>query len=359
MTRRRIACWPRTPWPCSSGCCWTSRFSNDGQRIPGRLLDSQQFPATPTGYTQLTSWLHSKGHVDAVGVEGTGAYGAGLARHLAAEGLTVIEVARPDRRVRHQHGKSDPIDAEAAARAVLGGTATVRPKLATGPVEAVRALRIARVGAVKARTAAINTLHAMVITAPEPLRSQLRDTTGTALMRACLRLRPDHDHLDDPTQALKFALRSTARRADALTAECRELERRLENVTRAAAPATTAIFALGPDTASALLVSAGDNPDRLRSEAAFARLCGAAPIPASSGKTTGRHRLHRGGDRTANCALHIAIIVRLRYCPKTRAYVMRRTAEGMTKPEITRCLKRYLVREVFTALRTDLAAIAT
>ncbi len=322
----------------------------------GRLLDSREFPATPTGYTQLLNWMRSKGQLDAVGIEGTGAYGAGLARHVAGQDVTVIEVPRPDRRLRRQHGKSDPIDAEAAARAVLAGTATVQPKLATGPVEAIRALRIARNGAIKAKTAATNALHAMVITAPEPLRTQLRGTSSAKLVRACLKLRPDLDRLDDPTQALKLALRSIARRAAALAVEARELENRLVSLTQAAAPATTAIFALGPDTAGALLVSAGDNPDRLRSEAAFARLCGAAPIPASSGKTR-RHRLHRGGDRSANRALHIAIVVRLRYCERTKTYVARRTAEGLSKPEIIRCLKRYLIREVFTAVRADYAAL--
>lgn len=324
----------------------------------GRLLDHRQFPATPDGYVQLLRWLRTKGQLEAVGIEGTGAYGAGLARHLASHGVAVVEVPRPDRRLRRQHGKSDPIDAEAAARAVLAGTATVKPKLANGPIEAVRALRVARNGAIKAKTAATDSLHAMVITAPEPLRTQLRGISSARLVRACLRLRPDLECLEDPVQAYKHALRSIARRAEALGAEARQLECQLSALTHKVAPITTGIFALGPDTASALLVSAGDNPDRLRSEAAFAHLCGAAPIPASSGKTN-RHRLHRGGDRSANRALHIAVVVRLRYCPRTRAYAARRSAEGRSKLEIIRCLKRYLVREVFAALRSDYAAFST
>jgi transposase len=210
--------------------------------------------------------------------------------------------------IRRDRGKSDPIDAEAAARGARRDS-DGRPKGGNGPIEAIRALRIARSGAVKARTAAVNALQAVVVTAPEPLRTQLRCISTATLVRTCLRLRPDPTRLDDPTQAVKHALRSIARRADALGREARELAGQLSALTAAAAPNTSAVFALGPDTAAALLVTAGDNPDRLRSEAAFAHLAGVAPIPASSGKTR-RHRLHRGGDRSANHALHIAVIVR-------------------------------------------------
>jgi transposase len=324
----------------------------------GARLGSKEFPATAAGYVSMLAWMRRFGVVTRVGVEGTGAYGAGLARYLHDQGVTVIEVPRPDRRVRRQSGKSDPIDAEAAARSVIAGTATVAPKLSNGPIEALRALRVARSGAIKAKTAATNTLHGMVITAPEALRSQLPARTGPALISACLRLRPDPERLADPTQATKTALRSIAQRAQALTLEARRLERQIAELTKTAAPNTTALFALGPDTASALLVTIGDNPDRLRSEASFAHLCGVAPIPASSGKTN-RHRLHRGGNRTANRALHIAIIVRLRYHQPSRDYAARRRTEGLTMPEIIRCLKRYFAREVFSALRADYTALAT
>jgi transposase len=247
----------------------------------GRLFGCEQFPATPSGYSALLSWMRSFGHLERVGVEGTGAYGAGLARYLHHQSVTVIEVPRPDRRLRRQAGKSDPIDAEAAARAVLAGTATAEPKLSEGPIEAVRALRVARNGAIKAKTAATNTLHNMAITAPECLRAQLPARSGLALVAACLRLRPDMNRLDDPVQATKAALRSIAQRARALAIEARQLEAQLEALTRQVAPATTAVFALGPDTTSALLVTIGDNPDRLRSEAAFAHLCGTSrPAPA-------------------------------------------------------------------------------
>lgn len=326
--------------------------------LHGRLLADAQFPASPAGYAQLLIWMRKRGQLQSVGIEGTGAYGAGLARHLHERGVTVLEVPRPDRRLRRQHGKSDPIDAESAARTVLAGNASGAPKLATGPIEAIRMLRVARTGAVKAKTAASNTLLALIVTAPEPLRSQLRELSTNKLIEACLRLRPDATHLIDPLQAAKTSLRSIAVRAKALDAEARALKKQLDVLTAHAAPATSAIFGLGPDTAAALLIAIGDNPDRLRSEAAFAHLCGVSPIPASSGKTN-RHRLHRGGNRSGNRALHIAVIVRLRYDQRARDYAIRRTGQGMSMPEIIRCQKRYLAREVFTALRADYASITT
>ncbi len=319
----------------------------------GRLLATAEFPAQERGYRDLVAWLRGHGTVRTVGVEGTGAYGAGLARYLMQQGMTVMEVPRPDRRLRRSRGKSDPIDAEAAARSVVAGTATILPKIADGPIEALRLLRVARQGAVKARTAAANTLRGLLVTAPEALRSQLPRTGSAAtLARTCRRLRPRGNDFSDPTQAAKLALFSVASRVSALEDEVRLLDHRIADIVRAAAPATEALFAFGPQTAGALLVAVGDNPDRLRSERALARLCGAAPIPASSGKTT-RHRLHRGGDRSADRALHTVVIVRLRYCPRTRSYVARRTAEGLSKREIIRCLKRYLVREVFSPEGVD------
>lgn len=326
----------------------------------GRLFDTREFDACAGGYRTLLGWARTIGVVEAAGVEGTRAYGAGLARFLAGQGVTVFEVSRPDRRIRRNRGKSDPIDAEEAARSVLAGKATATPKHADGPIEAIRNLHVAKLGAVKAKTAATNTLRAMILTAPEPLRAQLPSGgLPNKVIDACVRLRPDEKRLCDPLQATKAALRSVALRARALRDEIKLLERQLAELVAAAAPTTMGTFAMGVDTTSALLVTVGDNPDRLRSEAAFARLCGVAPIPASSGKTGNRHRLHRGGDRSANRALHIAVVVRMRYCPRTRDYVARRTAEGLTKPEIIRCLKRYLAREMFHALRADFATIAT
>ena len=325
----------------------------------GRMLGSAEFAATDDGYTKLHQWLTSFGTIHAVGVEGTGAYGAGLARHLHRHDIDVREVPRPNRQLRRHHGKSDPIDAEAAARAVLAGTATIVPKRADGPVEAIRTLRIARLGAIKAKTAATNALRSLIITAPEPLRGQLPAAgLPNKVMNTCARLRPDTEQLNEPVQATKAALRSIARRAIALREEIVVLDEQIGQLLEVHAPTTLAVFAMGPDTTAALIVAAGDNPDRLRSERAFARLCGAAPIPASSGKTN-RHRLNRGGDRSANRALHIAVVVRMRYCDKTRAYVARRTAQGLTKPEIIRCLKRYLAREIYATIRTDYERLHT
>jgi transposase len=324
----------------------------------GRILADAQFPASPHGYASMLTWMRSHGTLGRVGVEGTGAYGAGLARYLHEQQVEVLEVPRPDRRIRRQRGKSDPIDAEAAARTVLAGKASGAPKIADGPIEAIRMLRVARIGAVKAKTAAVNTLHAMLVTAPDALRTELKGLSPAQLVAACTKLRPDMTKLGDPAQAAKAALRSIAVRARQLELESRSLRKQLDELTATAAPTTSAIFGLGPDTVSALLVTIGDNPDRLRSEAAFARLCGVAPIPASSGKTN-RHRLHRGGDRTGNRALHIATIVRLRYDIRSRAYADRRTTEGLSMPEIIRCQKRYLAREVFHALRTDFSKLST
>ena len=326
--------------------------------LRGRLLADAQFPASPTGYAQMLVWMRRHGRLSRVGVEGTGAYGAGLARYLHEQQVEVLEVPRPDRRLRRQRGKSDPIDAEAAARSVLAGNATGAPKLATGPIEAIRMLKVARNGAVKAKTAAANTLIGLLVTAPEPLGSQLRGLSTAKLIDTCLRLRPDLTDLADPVQAAKVSLRSVAARARALDQEARTLKRQLDALTTEITPATSAVFGLGPDTVAALLVTIGDNPDRLRSEAAFAHLCGVAPIPASSGKTN-RHRLHRGGDRSGNRALHIAAVVRLRYDQRSRDYATRRTSQGLSMPEIIRCQKRYLAREVFAALQADYTALST
>jgi transposase len=322
----------------------------------GRLLGDHQFPADRGGYGQLLGWLRRHGALDAVGVEGTGSYGAGLARFLVRQGVRVLEVGRPDRRTRRQRGKSDPIDAEAAARAVLAGTATATPKRHDGIVEAIRALRAARGGAVKARTAAVNQLKALLVTAPAPVREALDGLSTPKQVQACARLRPDLEQLADPAQASKAALRALASRIGALDQEVGLADERLGTLVGKAAPRLLRLLAIGIDHAGQLLVTAGDNPERLRGEAAFAHLCGVAPIPASSGRTH-RHRLHRGGDRGANRALHLAVVVRMRYCPRTRAYVQRRTKEGLSKPEVMRCVKRYLAREVYHALVADFEAL--
>jgi transposase len=322
----------------------------------GRVLGDQQFPATAAGYRALLAWLRSFGRVVKVGVEGTGTYGAGLARYLNTEGIDLVEVDRPDRRTRRVQGKSDPIDAIAAARATLSGQASGTPKTRTGPVEAIRALRVARAGAVKARTAALNQLHGLITAAPEAVRADLNTLPTAALLTACAAFSVDEARLSDPVHATKAALAALAHRVQALTAEITEADKRLRPVVARTAPRLSALPGVGPEVAGQLPATAGDNPDRLRSEAALAHLCGAAPIPASSGRTD-RHRLNRGGDRGANRALYTIALCRMRYDPTTQAYVERRTKQGLSKKEIMRCLKRYLVREVHTALLADFTAL--
>jgi len=300
------------------------------------------------------AWLRSWGRVVKVGVEGTGAYGAGLARFLTAQGVPLVEVDRPDRKTRRRSGKSDPIDAVAAAHAAQSGRAAGVPKTRTGPVEAVRALRVARRGAVKARTAALNQLHGLLTSAPQDLRTELTRHQGTALITACAALIVDDTQLTDPTQATRAALHTIASRIQNLTAEINQADKRLRPLVTTIAPRLSALLGVGPDVAGQLLTTAGDNPDRLHSEAALAHLCGAAPLPASSGRTD-RHRLNRGGDRAANTALYTIALCRLRHDPRTHAYAERRTQQGLTKKEIIRCLKRYIVREIYTALLADLA----
>jgi transposase len=321
----------------------------------GELLADREFPASPAGYQALLEWWQSFGPITRVGIEGTGSYGAGLFRHLSARGVEVIEVDRPNRRARRLRGKSDPLDAIAAARAVLSGDARSAPKPRTGPVEAVRLLRTTRAGAVKARKAAINQMHGLLFGAPDDLRQSLSGLNRAALVTRCARLRVDGTAVGDPAIAAKAALRTLARRVQHLDEEIKAANQTLDQLVTATAPATAAIFGAGTETAGQLLTTAGDNPHRISSEAALARLCGVAPIPASSG-TKHRHRLHRGGDRAANSALYLIVLNRLRWHQPTRDYVQRRTTEGKTKKEIIRCLKRAVVREIYTALKTDLAA---
>jgi transposase len=313
----------------------------------GRLLGTESFPTTSSGHRRVERWVHGFGEIDAVGIEGTGAWGAGVARYFTAAGYRVVEVDRPDRKTRRRRGKSDTIDAEAAARAVQAGTASGRPKTRTGRIESIRVLRVARRSAIKARSQAAHQLHGLVSTAPDELRDHLRRLTLAQLVDTAARFRPGDP--GEVGQATKTALRSIARRHQQLNAEIVELDAILGPLVAAVAPNLVALNGVGTEVAGQLLVTAGDNPDRLRSDAAFAHLCGASPIPASSGRVD-RHRLNRGGDRHANAALHRIVICRLRWDPRTQAYVERRTKDGMSKPEIIRCLKRYIAREIYREL---------
>ena len=314
----------------------------------GVRLDEKYVPAAVCGYEELEVWSRSLGQIHAFGIEGTGSYGAGLARFLTDRSHTVVEVNRPDRSVRYRKGKSDPTDAEMAARSVLAGVADATPKSGEGEVEMIRMLKSAKNSAIMARTQAVNQMKALVVTAPAELRETLEGLTTTALITRCRSFRPGR--LDSPKAAAKYTLRSLACRHRQLNKEVQQLDAELERLTRAAAPALVNAFGIGPDTASSLLIAAGSNLDRLRSEASFASLCGVNPIPASSGKTN-RHRLNRGGDRQANAALHRIVVVRLRYDPRTQEYMQRRIAEGMSKSEVIRCLKRYVAREVYSVIQ--------
>ena len=314
----------------------------------GVRLDEKHVPVATCGYEELERWSRNLGQVHTFGVEGTGSYGAGLARFLTGQGYTVIEVNRPDRSVRHRKGKSDPTDAEMAARSVLAGVADATPKSGEGEVEMIRMLKSAKNSAVKARTQAVNQMKALVVTAPAELREPLDGLGTNALAARCGNFRPGN--LDTPTAAAKYALRSLARRYRQLSNEIQDLRNELQRLIRTTAPSLVEAFGVGPDTAADLLIAAGSNPDRLNSEAAFASLCGVNPIPASSGKTN-RHRLNRGGDRQANAALYRIVVVRLRHDLRTQTYLSRRTAEGMSKIEVIRCLKRYVAREVYSIIQ--------
>jgi len=313
----------------------------------GKLLDAEEFETTTAGYTKLLAWMQSFGTLDKVGVEGTGAYGAGLARHLATEGITVMEVNRPNRQMRRRRGKSDSVDAEAAARAALNDEATVVPKSKDSLVESIRVLRVAYTSARNSRTRVTLQIRDLVLAGPTQLRAVLGPLTSEARAHACARLRPRA--VTDPAEATKYALRSLARRHQSLTTEMADLAASLDELTAQANPALRAAKGVGPDVAAILLVAAGDNPERLNTEAGFAALCGASPIEASSGKVN-RHRLNRSGNRQANHALWTIAMTRLRSDETTKAYMVRRTAEGKTRREIVRCLKRYIAREMFQLL---------
>ena len=313
-----------------------------------RLLGVEPFPATPAGYRMLLAWMGSFGAVARVGVEGTGAYGAGLSRFLRRQGVEVIEVDRSNRQARRQHGKSDPADAIEAARAAHNGRARGLAKSRDGNVEAIRALLVAKRSARAVRIKSVNQIRQLTFTAPDALRERMRGLGTVPLMveAASLRPRPDAGTV---VYSTKVALQTLGRRAVSVDAEAARIDELLGELVADTAPSLLDVFGVGVDTAATLLVAAGDNPQRLRSEAAWAHLCGVAPIPASSGKVI-RHRLNRGGNRQANSALWRIVMVRMIHDPVTRAYVERRSKEGRSKLEIIRILERYVAREIYRHL---------
>jgi len=313
----------------------------------GAQLGVESFAATAAGYQELLGWLESFGTVELIGVEGTGSYGAGLTRHLLAHEVVVVEVDRPNRQRRRRTGKSDPHDAVAAARAAQGGEATGSAKTRDGNVEAMRVLRVARRSARGNRTQAINQMRSLISTAPEELRAELRNLSIYNVLTLASAFR--HTGRTDVTTVTKLTLRTLARRALSLEEEVKEIDRLLKTLVAETAPELNAIDGVGTDVASAILVAAGDNPERLKSESTFAKLCGVSPLDASSGKQQ-RHRLNRSGDRQANSALWHIVFTRMVKDPRTKHYIERRMKEGRTKKEAIRCLKRYVAREVFAAL---------
>jgi transposase len=317
----------------------------------GGVLGVESFPTTPAGYQTLFDWLTGFGALNRVGVEGTGAYGAGLARFLHAAGIEVIEVDRPNRQARRRQGKSDPLDAVEAARAALSGRARAIAKTADGHVEAIRALVVAKRSARDMRIKMLNQIRHLSFTAPDELRERFRGVSRLLLAEHAAALRPRRG-ADPVTYATKLALATLGRRVLALDEDTAVLDAELTELVTATAPGLLSLYGIGIDTAAILLVAAGDNATRIRSESAWAHLCGVAPVPASSGKVT-RYRLNRGGNRQANHALWRIVITRMSNDPRTRAYVQRRLDEGLTKPEIIRVLKRYLAREIYRQLPRD------
>jgi hypothetical protein len=317
--------------------------------VTGTVLGERAFATTRQGYRALIRWMASFGRVSKVGVEQTGSYGAGIVRHLALAGIPVLEVTGPDKSDRRARGKDDMIDAVAAAQAALTGKRISVAKHRDGRIEALRVLRATRQTAVKARRAALQHLRCTIIAAPDGVRDQLRTRSRMQLIRMLAASRPDGVAYRDPTVATRIALRSLARRILELTDEIAELDELIAPLVKELAPRMLERVGFGIHNTGQLLVTAGDNPDRLGSEPAWAMLCGSAPLPASSGKTQ-RHRLNRGGDRAANSALHMAAICRLRLDPRTKAYAARRKADGLSKRETIRCLKRYLAREAYHLL---------
>ena len=315
----------------------------------GGLLGTESFPTTPAGYVRLLGWLQSFGTVALVGVEGTGSYGAGLARYLAAAGIDVVEVDRSDRQDRRRAGKSDPLDAESAARAALSGKAKGAPRGRDGTVEAIRTLLVAKRSARGERTRSVNQARALVVTGPDDLRARFERHSTDALAAELASLRPRPGEIVG--YATRVALRELGRRAEFLAAQIDDLDELIGALVTGHAPGLLSVYGVGPHVAAILLVAAGDHPERLRCEAAWAHLCGVAPIPASSGKTSNRFRLNPGGDRQANHALWRIVLPRMKSHQPTQVYVERRLKEGLSKMEIIRCLKRYVAREVYPHLR--------
>jgi transposase len=314
-----------------------------------RVIGSRSFASTRQGYRQMLAWMRSFGELQRVGVESTGSYGAGLLRFLQQAGVTVLEVTAPDRQDRRKRGKNDDLDAQNAAHAAFSGQRTVTPRSRDGMIEALRVLVACRKTAVTARRIALQMIHNTIAAAPDGLRDLLRAMTRMQLVRTLAAWRPDLTAYRDVEAAYRISLKSLGRRYLELHDEIADLDVMIAAIVDDLAPTLITRNSISHVGAAQLLLTAGGNPERMRSEASFAALCGVSPVPASSGKTV-RHRLNRGGDRAANSALHIIAIGRLRTDQRTKEFVARRVAEGHSKLDAIRALKRYLAREVFTLI---------
>jgi transposase len=314
------------------------------------VLGTHCFPTTRQGYRQLLHWMQSFGGLTRVGVECTGTYGAGLLRHLQAAGIDVLEVTVPDKHDRRRRGKDDDLDAQNAAHAAFARKRVVTPKTRDGMIESLRVLKVCRKTAVAARRIALQMIQTTIVCAPDEVREPLRHLTRMQLIRTLAAWRPDLTDFRNVPSAYRITLKSLGRRYLELHDEVADLDTMIGAIVNEVAPALVARNSIGRESAAQLLLTAGDNVERLPGEASFAALCGVSPVPASSGKTT-RHRLNRGGDRAANSALHIIAIGRLRTDARTKTYVARRIAEGHSKLEAIRCLKRYIAREVYKLIR--------
>lgn len=317
----------------------------------GGVLATFTIATDTAGFKQLLAWASGFGKIISFGVEGTGSYGAGLTSFLRRQGHKVVEVSRPDRRLRRLNGKSDTLDAENAARAVLAGFATATPKTMDGAVEMIRQLKVANDTAVKQRAATMVTLKAMLVHAPEQLRLETARKTQRTLARFCAALRPRG--LESPEDSIRHTVRSLAKRWLMLDEEVRDLGGMIEELVLQRAPHLLDEFGIGVDTAAEVLIVVGDNPERIKSEAAFAKLAGVSPIPTGSGMTSGKHRINHGGHRQLNAAIYRTVIVRMRFHQPTIDYVARRTSEGKSKRDIIRCLKRYVIRELYHLVKVN------
>ncbi len=314
----------------------------------GALLGTAEFATTPEGYAALLGWLDGFGPVAKIGIEGTGSYGAGLARTAAAQGMTVVEVDCPNRQDRYRFGKSDTVDAVSAARAAQSGHAAGLPKGGTGPVESMRVIMVAKRSASAQRVRTINQMRHLIFAAPDTIRGRFYGLNIYHLTRVAAAMRPRP--ADDVDYVTLYTLRELGRRARLLDGEIDRLDALLKPIVTAHAPALLNVFGCGLLNTATLCVAAGDHPERIRNEAAWANMCGVAPIAAGSGKTNGRVRLNRGGNRQANSALHRIVLVRMGHHEPTKTYVARRRAEGRNNLEIMRTLKRYVARETFKHL---------